>query len=337
MLKVKYIHPSWWIVGTVRVNGQTKRVRRNTHMKKNEKRLANALLLECIDEKTEQISNPHHKKSKVVAQKVEDIVRLYLRRPDSPTGTDASFLVNHFMKKYNGRNVLDLQADEIISWLYSSGNSAGTIRRKITSINACINFARKAGISVPDFKLVKPVVNDERERWLTDDERERLIAACDDELRPIITFLFFTGVRLGEARDLTWQYVQEDCALIASIKGNRKRFFRSIPLHERAKQAMGARDDNNAFVFTQADGSVWGARLWKLFNEACERAGITDFRPHDARHTFASRLMQNGAGIENVQALLGHRNFNMTMRYAHHAPSQLKDAVGLLGDDNTGG
>ena len=337
MLKVKYIHPTWWIVGTVRVHGQTKRVRRNTHMKKNEKRLANALLLECIDEKTEQISNPDHKKSKVVAQKVADVVRLYLRRPDAPTGTDASFLANHFADRYGTVLVHNLQADEIISWLYGSGNSAGTIRRKITSINSCLNFARKSGLDMPDINLPKPVVNDERERWLTDEERDRLLAACDEELRPIITFLFYTGVRLGEAKSLTWGFVQDDCALIASLKGNRRKTYRSVPLHDKAIEAMGARHDDNAFVFTEADGSVWGTRLWKLFNEACEEAGIDDFRPHDARHTFASRLMQNGAGIENVQALLGHRNLNMTMRYAHHAPSQLKSAVDLLGDDNTGG
>lgn len=336
MLKLKYIHSTWWIVGTVRVNGQTKRVRRNTQMKKNEKRIANALLLETIDEKTEQIRGNNHVSPKVVTQKVEDIVRLYLRRPDSPTGTDASFLVNHFMEKYKGRSVFDLRADEIISWLYGSGNSAGTIKRKITSINSCLNFARRAGIPMPEINLSKPVVNDERERWLTDEERDRLLAACDEELRPIITFLFFTGVRLGEAKMLTWQYVQEDCVLIASIKGNRRKFYRSVPLHARAKQAMGQRNDSNAFVFSEADGTVWGARLWKLFNEACERAGIEDFRPHDARHTFASRLMQEGAGIENVQALLGHRNLNMTMRYAHHAPSQLKGAVDLLGDDSKG-
>lgn len=71
------------------------------------------------------------------------------------------------------------------------------------------------------------------------------------------------------------------------------------------------------------------------FKPALKAAGISDFRWHDLRHTFASWLVQEGVPLDRVSKLLGHKSLSMTMRYAHLAPSQLHEDVALLTKDST--
>lgn len=66
------------------------------------------------------------------------------------------------------------------------------------------------------------------------------------------------------------------------------------------------------------------------FKPALEAAGITDFKWHDLRHTFASWLIQDGVPLDRVSKLLGHKSLAMTMRYAHLAPNQLSADVAKL-------
>jgi len=70
--------------------------------------------------------------------------------------------------------------------------------------------------------------------------------------------------------------------------------------------------------------------LVREFCESRDRAGIPDFRFHDLRHTFATRLVQRGVHLYKVQRLLGHKTQHMTQRYAHHSPESLREGVDVL-------
>jgi site-specific recombinase XerD len=68
----------------------------------------------------------------------------------------------------------------------------------------------------------------------------------------------------------------------------------------------------------------------RSFHTACRKAGITDFRFHDLRHTFASHRVMAGVDITTVSKLLGHKSLTMTSRYSHLAPDHLQNAVNML-------
>lgn len=67
------------------------------------------------------------------------------------------------------------------------------------------------------------------------------------------------------------------------------------------------------------------------FLRTCRKVGIADFRLHDLRHTAASWLRMNGADLQDVAELLGHRDLRMTKRYSHLSPAHLSGAVKRLG------
>ena len=75
----------------------------------------------------------------------------------------------------------------------------------------------------------------------------------------------------------------------------------------------------------EADGRVQG--LKNSIKVACSQAGISDFRIHDLRHTFASWLVMDGVPLYDVSKLLRHSNIRMTERYAHLAPGYLQKAI----------
>jgi integrase len=82
-------------------------------------------------------------------------------------------------------------------------------------------------------------------------------------------------------------------------------------------------------VFRKADGRGWGS-IRTAFERACREAKLDDFRFHDLRHTCASWLVLGGRSLKEVQEILGHREFTMTLRYAHLSPDRLRDAVASL-------
>ncbi|MHC4607278.1 MAG: tyrosine-type recombinase/integrase, partial [Planctomycetota bacterium] len=81
---------------------------------------------------------------------------------------------------------------------------------------------------------------------------------------------------------------------------------------------------------TTTDEPYKGNSVSHAFERAVRQAGIKDFRFHDTRHTFASRLVQSGVPLNTVRELLGHKSMAMTMIYSPLAPSNLRDAVNLL-------
>ena len=93
----------------------------------------------------------------------------------------------------------------------------------------------------------------------------------------------------------------------------------------------------NDFVFLNCNGEKINSNVLRTaFYSVLKKVGIEDFRLHDLRHSFATRLAQAGVDIYKISKLLGHKDIKMTQRYAHHCPDSLRDGVEILESDYNG-
>ncbi|MFZ3057202.1 MAG: tyrosine-type recombinase/integrase, partial [Smithella sp.] len=109
----------------------------------------------------------------------------------------------------------------------------------------------------------------------------------------------------------------------------------TLPLNQKA---MGILEDRRKkkmpdcdLAFPSQNGTrILDRNLFRAFHNAMERAQIENFRFHDLRHTFATRLVQASVGIYEVQKLGRWKNASMVMRYAHHNPESLRSSIEVL-------
>jgi len=173
--------------------------------------------------------------------------------------------------------------------------------------------------------------NNMRLEFLTGTEEERLLFYCKDHLKPIVITALNTGMRRGEILTLKWSQIRNGFIYLRKTKTNEAR---QIPTNETLKDLFQSlpRHINSDYVFCNKDGKPY-KDIKKSFKTALKKADIEDFRFHDLRHSFASKLVSKGAPLKAIQELLGHKNIKMTMRYAHLADDFKKDAVKLLDED----
>lgn len=161
-----------------------------------------------------------------------------------------------------------------------------------------------------------------RVRYLSDEERERLLDACRKsnlpELHLIVMLALTTGMRRGEILGLRWPDVDlERCVIVLNKTKNRDR--RSVPIVPQVADLLREhgrvrRLDNDMVFPSPGKKPVWFDPAWYA---ALDAAKIKDFRFHDLRHTAASYLAMSGATVPEIAAVLGHRTLQMVKRYAH--------------------
>ena len=150
---------------------------------------------------------------------------------------------------------------------------------------------------------------------------------------PELDLAINTGIRKGSQYGLTWDMVDWK-GRILDIPRTKNEEAIHVSLNDAALaalQVVHARGDGEGRVFqSEKTGEpLENGRHW--FDDAVIEAGIKNFRWHDLRHTFASRLRMKGTPLEDIADLLGHKSLTMTRRYAHLGPNKLHRVVSLLG------
>lgn len=147
-----------------------------------------------------------------------------------------------------------------------------------------------------------------------------------------IRLLLFTGARLGEILSLKWEQVHIDrgLAILPDSKTGQKAVFLNAPALD--VLANLPRLENNPYVICGDKQGEALVNLQKPWRRIRERAGLSDVRLHDLRHSFASAAAAGGLSLPMIGKLLGHSQPQTTARYSHLAADPIRAANEIIGD-----
>lgn len=217
--------------------------------------------------------------------------------------------------------------------------SPATVNRYLAVLSHLFTFAVKEWEWIEENPLRKVTKMKEprgRVRFLSDDERNRLLAACKESSSPylytVVVLALSTGARRMEILGLRWQDIDFNRSII-TLHETKNGERRILPLtghalsliQERAK----LRHLHCDYVFPSKDlkNPIDIRTPWE---NALKRAEINDFHFHDLRHSAASYLAMNGASLAEIAETLGHKTLQMVKRYAHLSESHISKVVASM-------
>jgi integrase len=325
----------WW----ASINCKGKRVRKS--LETTDKKLAQAIEAKI---RTEIVEGKYFEKSTGDNKTLNDMMEKFMKEhaPKVSVNTQKSYLVSlKHLSSFFGDSRLTKITPKIVSdykvLRYSEGVKPATINRELAMLSKALNLAVKEWEWMkenPVIKVSKEKENNKRDRWLTEDEEKRLLENSPHWLRDILVFALHTGLRQDELLSLQWSRVDLFRKIII-IQESKNGKPRTIPLNQIALDILTekarVRNLRSDLVFpSNAMTKINCQNLIRAFNIAVRKADIHNFRFHDLRHTFATRLAQRGIDLYKISKLLGHYSIEMTERYAHHCPESLKDGVQVL-------
>jgi integrase len=198
----------------------------------------------------------------------------------------------------------------------------------------------------PSSSIKLPKIDNARDRYLSDDEYVRLIAAATQqpwtkhrlakepwECWPLVIELALrTGARAGNITAMKWSYIDFDTSTIffpGHEQKNGDSYRRSLPSDLAAKlKAWRLKQRPCSYVFAERNSTQDRPHTeygW-YWRQSCKEAGLENCRFHDLRHTHASMLQKQGVPLESIRLALNHRCDTMTRRYCN-ANDEVRDTI----------
>jgi len=218
-----------------------------------------------------------------------------------------------------------------------------TINREITCLKTLFNKAVEWGrIESNPIRLVKKFKEPPaKDRILSAAEAQRLIENASESIRPVLLIALHTGMRRGEILGLKWANVDAARGFIF-IEDSKSGRSRKVPMSAAVLDVLRKLPRDSDFVFYNPETKRPIQDVKNAFKKACRLAkkdsddkddpGIVGLRFHDLRHTAASKMIEAGVDLVTVSKILGHASIQMTMRYAHPTPENMRRAVERLAE-----
>lgn len=258
--------------------------------------------------------------------------------------SDQHSAAKNLRPKLGRRQAASLSTEDLVRWrdglVVRSEDPEARRRSQVTAnrnwavLRACLNFAfiRDKISSSDPWLRVRPFRNVERarQRFLTIDECNRLIAVCDADFRPLVQGALFTGLRLGELLEVRHSDLRGSCIHIEHSKSGKPR---DVPLSPQGRQffeQLARHGVDGAPLLLQPNETEWiKMTISRRMRAASLAAKLSPpARFHDLRRSYGSLLLNAGVPIEVIRDLLGHSDMRMTLRsYSFHRAETLQRQV----------
>ena len=268
--------------------------------------------------------------------------------------------VRHLVAHFGGVLLIDISAEDVSIYQKArlgEGAAPKTVNLELGALRAILKRHRLWTDLAPDVSFLR--CDREIGKALSKDEESRLLAACaastSHVLLPLVTTALYTGMRLGEVQGLRWRQINflDRTVTVVDAK-TASGSGRVIPLNERAYQVLQSWASNfperspSHAVFPNlgtgrkrlavpADPETPIGTIKTGWKNAKDKAGV-ECRFHDLRHTFCTRLLERGASLSVVSAIMGwsaSTTATMAKRYGHIGAEAQRKALDSLVEEPT--
>jgi integrase len=325
----------WWI----KIRHDGKKV--ETSLGTTNRKLAQAIEAKI---RTEIIEGTYFKKPKGNKITVASLISKYLDEHSKPNKGEITYrndkyfskrIVQQFGNQYLN-DVKPMHISKFITQRRNDGVGDVTINHELRLLRHAYNLAIhewELSDETPFARFKIPSGDVKRVRYLSQDEEEQLMSALPEWLKPIVTIARETGLRLSNIINLEWRQVNIFSRMI-NLERTKNGEPHSVPMTDNVLNILKTLyiAKENDYVFGYGKGGKPFNRNWvgKSFRDACREAGVNNFRFHDLRHDFCSKLVQKGADLYSVAGLAGHKDIKTTQRYAHLSPEKLRSTIQKL-------
>jgi integrase len=273
-----------------------------------------------------------------------ELVKRYLKEvsPNKKPGTqrDDRSHAKRLVPAFGNRKLNEISPDLLSRYILKRKKKVGpsTINRDMAFISAAFNQGIKVWGWCRDnpVSCIKREKETKRVKYFSEKEFSEIYDHLTNWVKPFVLIAKNTGLRKSNIVFLKWSEVNlKDRIIILKEEATKNSEHLGVPLNTEAwqvlKDQMKQRKLHSPYVFCKEDGKPYtGYGVYQAFKRACKKAGHPDFRFHDLRHDFCSKLVQAGVDLYTVKELAGHKDITTTQRYAHLNRGKLKSAVEVL-------
>lgn len=295
----------------------------------------------------------HFKTTEAKRRTLGELIERYIKEvlPTKPKNSKNTLLHLHWWKEELGQYCLaDIspaiiaeKRDKLASGITkrNTKRSPSTVVRYMAALSHAFTTAVKEWGWIDDSpmrRVTKPKEPRGRVRFLSDEERVRLLEECKKSdsqyLYTAVVLALSTGGRRMEILGLSWKDIDLNRGIITlheTKNGERRALSLTGHALDLMKQLSKIRYGHCNLVFPSKSLKA-PVDLRTPFENALKRAEITDFRWHDLRHCCASYLVMNGASLAEIAEILGHKTLQMVKRYAHLSDDHTSKVVARMNE-----